>query len=452
VLAASTDHPEYRRRQAWFDLSVGSRSRISTALRRADRATDRGEASSAGQRLRLYLVLAALTILGPFAIDMYLPGLPALARDLRASESTSQLTLTACLVGLALGQLIAGPLSDALGRRRPLMIGLIGYVLTSLLCALAVSIEMLVAFRLLQGLAGGVGVVVATAVVRDRYTGAAAARFFSLLMLAIMISPLFAPSIGGELLHVTTWHGIFVALAVVGLLVLAAAWFGLPETLPSERRRPGGVRDAVASMRRLITEREFLSFAVPACLMNGALFAYIAGSSFVFQQIYGVSPQTYGYLFAMNGAALVISSQVNRLLVGRLSPYQLMRFGLIASAVAGVALLAVALAGGHPLVALMVPLVAIIASFGLVAPNSSALALSAHGDEAGAGSALLGALRFASGAVVAPLVGVGGAGTATPMVAIIVVLGLAALVSFVALGPRRAEQEADARSDEPAAA
>jgi DHA1 family bicyclomycin/chloramphenicol resistance-like MFS transporter len=431
---------------------VGDRSRISTALRRPWRAADRGEASSAGQRLRIYLVLAALTILGPFAIDMYLPGLPALARDLRASESASQLTLTACLVGLALGQLIAGPLSDSLGRRRPLMIGLIGYVLTSLLCALATSIEMLVAFRLLQGLAGGVGVVIATAVVRDRYNGAAAARFFSLLMLAIMISPLFAPSIGGELLHVTTWHGIFVALAVAGLLALVAAWFALPETLPSERRRPGGVRDAVASMRRLITEREFLSFAVPACLMNGALFAYISGSSFVFQQVYGVSPQTYGYLFALNGAALVVSSQVNRLLVGRLSPHQLMRFGLIAGAVAGVALLGVALAGGHPLAALMVPLVAMLASFGFVAPNSSALALSAHGDEAGAGSALLGALRFASGAVVAPLVGLAGAGTATPMVAVIVLLGIAALVTFLALGPRRAEQEADARSEEPAAA
>jgi DHA1 family bicyclomycin/chloramphenicol resistance-like MFS transporter len=431
---------------------VDGGSRTPTALTQTPIAADRGQPSTTQRPVRIYLVLAALTILGPFAIDMYLPGLPALARDLSASESTSQLTLTACLVGLALGQLIAGPLSDSLGRRRPLMVGLIGYVVTSLMCALAISVEMLVAFRLLQGLAGGVGVVIATAVVRDRYTGADAAKFFSLLMLAIMISPLFAPTIGGELLHITTWHGIFVALAVVGVLSLLAAWFGLPETLPVERRKPGGVREALSSMRRLLTEREFLSFALPACLMNGAIFAYIAGSSFVFQQVYGASPQTYGYLFALNGAALVASSQLNRLLVGRFSPYQLMRFGLITGSVAGVALLGVGLAGGHPLVALMVPLIAIIATFGFVAPNSNALALSAHGDEAGAGSALLGALRFVSGAVVAPLVGVAGPGTAMPMVVVLVVLALAALVTFLALGRRRAQREAEAASEEPAAA
>ncbi len=419
---------------------MGIRTNVSARLTRAARARDSiadAEQASSAQKLRLYFVLAALTVLGPFAIDMYLPGLPGLARDLHAGESASQLTLTACLIGLALGQLVAGPLSDSLGRRRPLLVGLAAYAATSLLCALATSIELLVAFRLLQGLAGGVGVVIATAVVRDRYNGAAAAKFFSLLMLAVMISPLFAPTVGGALLRVTSWHGIFVALAAVGVVVAVAAWAALPETLPLARRRAGGLGAGLASMKHLITDRMFLSFALPACLMNGATLAYVSGSAFVFQQVYGASPQTYGFLFALNGLALVVSSQVNRALVDRFSPYGLMRFGLIAAAVAGVALLAVALSGTHSLIALMVPLVATIASFGFVAPNSSALALSEHGDEAGAGSALLGSLRFASGAVVAPLVGVAGPSTAVPMVVVMVTLALGATAGFVALGGHR---------------
>ena len=437
-----------------FNLHVGIKTRAWATLRRTTRARvsiTPAEISPVSERLRLYLVLAALTVLGPFAIDMYLPGLPALARDLHASESASQLTLTACLIGLAVGQLIVGPLSDSLGRRPPLIVGLVGYSVASLLCALATSIELLVAFRFLQGLAGGVGMVIATAVVRDRYTGAAAAKFFSLLMLAVMISPLFAPSIGGALLHVTSWHGIFVALAVAGIAVTVAAWAGLPETLGLDRRQSGGLPSALATMKRLATDRVFLSFALPACLMNGATLAYVSGSAFVFQQVYGVSPQTYGLLFAANGVALVVSSQLNRALVDRFSPYGLMRFGLFVAAASGLVLLTVAVIGTHLLIALMVPLVAMIASFGFVAPNASALALSEHGDEAGAGSALLGGLRFASGAVVAPLVGLAGPRTAVPMVVVMVALALAAAAGFIALGPRRTADRPSETSREQAA-
>jgi DHA1 family bicyclomycin/chloramphenicol resistance-like MFS transporter len=423
-----------------LDLRVGIRTRARAALTSAGQARDSirpVEAAPRSQLIRLYLVIAALTVLGPFAIDMYLPGLPALAKDLHAAESASQLTLTACLIGLALGQLLVGPLSDTLGRRPPLFVGLLGYTVASLLCALANSIELLVAFRFLQGLAGGVGVVIATAVVRDRYTGAGAAKFFSLLMVAIMISPLFAPSIGGALLHVTSWHGIFVAMAVAGVAVAGVAWAGLPETLPPARRRTGGVRDAFTTMRRLATDRTFLSFALPACLMNGATLAYVSGSAFVFQQVYGVSPQTYGYLFALNGLALIVSSQVNRMLVDRFSPFRLMRFGLILGAAASFGLLGVALSGSHALVAIMLPLMGMIFSFGFVAPNANALALAEHGDEAGAGSALLGSLRFASGALAAPLVGVAGPGTALPMVLVMVTLALGAAAGFIGLGVRQ---------------
>jgi DHA1 family bicyclomycin/chloramphenicol resistance-like MFS transporter len=386
-------------------------------------------------------VLAALTILGPFAIDMYLPGLPGLARDLHAGESASQLTLTACLVGLALGQLVVGPLSDVLGRRPPLLVGLAGYAASSLLCALATSIELLVAFRLLQGLAGGACVVIATAVVRDRYTGADAARFFSMLILAIMISPLFAPTLGGELLHVTTWHGIFVALAALGAAVGIAAWASLPETMPAGRRRTGGLGGAPASLWRLVTDRQFLSFALPACLLNGALFAYISGSAFVFQEVYGTSPQVYGLLFALNGVGMIASSQLNRALLDRFSPYGLMRFGLAVATGGSLVLLAVVLNGSHLLLALLAPLVVVIGSFGFVAPNANALALSEHGAEAGAGSALLGSLRFAAGALVAPLVGLAGPGTAVPMVVVIVASTLLATAGFLGLGKRESHED-----------
>jgi DHA1 family bicyclomycin/chloramphenicol resistance-like MFS transporter len=418
---------------------VGIRSSVAAALGRRDRKQDLTQHGQQPQShpVRLYLVLSALTILGPFAIDMYLPGLPALARDLHAGESASQLTLTACLAGLALGQLITGPFSDILGRRRPVLVGLAAYVASSLLCALANSIELLVAFRLLQGVAGGACVVIATAVVRDRYTGAEAAKFFSLLVLAIMISPLFAPTIGGELLHVTTWHGIFIALAAVGLAVAVAAAIGLPETLPAERRRRGSILTAPASLWRLITDRQFLSFALPACLLNGSLFAYIAGSAFVFQQVYGTSPQVYGLLFALNGLGMIVSSQLNRLLLNRFSPYRLMRFGLAVATGAGVVLLAVGLSGSHVLLVLLVPLTVLIGSFGFVAPNANALALSEHGDEAGAGSALLGSLRFVTGAVVAPLVGIAGSGTALPMVIMMVAFAFIATAGFLGLGRRQ---------------
>lgn len=396
-------------------------------------------------------MLGALTVLGPFAIDMYLPALPALGADLHAGESATQLTLTACLVGLALGQLVAGPLSDILGRRPPLLVGLAGYAVASLLCALATSIELLIVFRLLQGLAGAVGVVIATAVVRDRYTGAAAAKFFSLLIVAVMVSPLLAPSIGGELLHLTSWHGIFLALGLVAVAAGIVTWAALPETLPAERRRSGGLRGAQASMWGLITERKFLSFALPACLMNGAVMAYISGSAFVFQQIYGVSPQSYGLLFALNGLAMVVSSQINRALVDRFSPYKLMRFGLGMAVTAALMLLAVALTGGHPLIVLMVPLVWLVGSFGFVAPNSNALALSEHGEEAGAGSALLGSMRFVAGAIAAPLVGVAGPHTALPMVIVMAGLTVLASAGFVALGRHSPESPAVHRASEQAA-
>src|SRR6267143_566798 len=235
-------------------------------------------------RARLFVLLGGLTAFGPLSIDMYLPALPAIGRDLAASESMIQLTLTACLIGLAIGQVIAGPLSDALGRRRPLLIGVAGYVIASLLCALAPAATILVALRLLQGLAGAAGIVIARAIVRDLYSGSAAARYFSRLILVMGLAPILAPVLGAQLLRFTSWHGIFVVLAMITALLWLGAARGLPETLPPARRRIGSLSDTTQTFRRLAADTEFVGYAAAGGLAFGAMFAYIAVSPFVLKR------------------------------------------------------------------------------------------------------------------------------------------------------------------------
>jgi DHA1 family bicyclomycin/chloramphenicol resistance-like MFS transporter len=394
---------------------------------------------SRGARLRFYLVLASLTTLGPFSLDMYLPGLPALAKELGGTESTSQLTLTACLFGLGIGQLLAGPLSDTTGRRLPLMAGLVTYIVASISCAAAPSIYLLIDFRLIQGMAGGAAAVIATAVVRDRYSGTAAARFFSLLLLVTLISPLLAPIFGGELLLLTSWRGEFLALAAIGVGVLLVAALGLPETLPQAQRHGGGLRSSLQTMGRLGADRAFVSYALPAALAGGAIFAYLAGSSFVLERVYGASPQVYGLLFALNGLAIGVSSQTNRWLLRRVSAESLFRGGLILLATGGVALLVAVSLGFEGLAAIVVPVMVIIASNGFVGPNSLALALSPHPEAAGSGAALLGSLRVLFGGVMAPVVGIFGSSTALPLAVTMCILCVGAGVAHVVVRPRSAD-------------
>jgi MFS transporter, DHA1 family, multidrug resistance protein len=383
--------------------------------------------------LKFYLVLASLTTLGPFSLDMYLPGLPALAMDFRASESASQLTLTACLFGLGLGQLVAGPVSDALGRRTPLIAGLLVYLVASVLCAVAPTIVSLVAFRLLQGMAGGTAAVIAIAVVRDRFEGRAAARFYSLLILVTLISPLLAPVFGGELLLFTSWRGVFIVLTGVGAVLLGIAAIGLPETLPSSRRLRGGFLMSVRAMQQLAADRVFISYALPAAFGGGAIFSYLAGSSFVLERVYGATPFVYGLMFTLNGVALGTASQMNRWLLGRMSAERLFIIGLWAMVSGGVALALAASLRLPGIVAVVAPVMLIIASNGFVGPNSLALALTPHPNAAGTGSALIGSMRFALGGMMAPVVGIFGARTALPLALTMCVLCVAAGMSYVVL-------------------
>jgi len=399
------------------------------------------------QRARLVFILGALTAFGPLSIDMYLPGLPALASSLDASAWAAQLTLTACLAGLAFGQIVAGPLSDRFGRRRPVLTGVGAYAALSALCAVAPSVLPLVGLRLLQGLAGAAGIVIARAVVRDVYSGHAAARFFSLLMLVNGAAPILAPVLGGQVLSVTSWRGVFVVLAGIGLLLLAGSVWALPETLPAGRRHRGGVTDTLRTFARLLADRAFLAHALACGLGFGAMFAYIAGSPFVLQDIYGASAQLFSVMFAVNALGLVAASQLNRALLGRFEPRAIALAAQAAQALAGAGLLAAVAVGTGvwPVVGL---LFVVVASLGFVMPNATALALADHADVAGSASGLLGVMQFVVGAAAAPLVGVAGTDSALPMAAVIAALGAGGVLAATVLagGPRPVARPARALS------
>lgn len=389
---------------------------------------------SSRRYLQLVLVLGALTALGPLAIDMYLPALPSLAADLHASESAAQLTITGMLVGLGVGQLLIGPVSDAIGRRRPLIVGVSVHVLSSLLCAFAPNITMLTGARILQGLAGAAISVVSMAIVRDLFSGMAAALMLSRLMLVMGIAPILAPSLGGLVLAATTWRGIFVVLAVAAFLLVWVAALGLRETLPVERRRAAAPRQVLATYGMLLRDREFMALVLIGGLVFGSLFAYISGSSFVLQNVYGLSTASFAIVFGANALGLVVATQANPSLVRRLGPRRVLQGALVMAAVAAVVMLAAAVVDVGGLAMVVGPLWFIIAACGFSFPNTPALALTRHGEAAGTAAALLGAAQFVIGGITAPLVGAFGDGSALPMAAVITVTTtLAALVALTAV-------------------
>ena len=388
------------------------------------------------RRGRTLLILGALAAFGPLSMDTYLAALPSIGEDLDASAASVQLTVTACLLGLASGQVVAGPLSDRLGRRRPLLVGLAAYTVVSLLCALAPTVWALVVLRLAQGLCGAAGIVIARAVVRDLHEGVAAARAFALILVVTGLAPILAPIAGAGVLHLTSWRGIFVALAGVGALIGLATAAGLPESLPRARRRSDGLRKTLHVFRGLLRDRSFVGHGLATGLVFGAMFAYIAGSPFVLQEIYGLSPLGFGLVFGLNALGIVTASVLGSRVVGRAGPRSLLVLGLV-QACAGAGLLLVAILLDLGVVVVCVALFTVVSSVGLVAPNATALALSEHTETAGSASALLGLMQFVVGAAAAPLVGVAGADDARPMAITIAALAAGALVQFVVLTGRR---------------
>jgi DHA1 family bicyclomycin/chloramphenicol resistance-like MFS transporter len=384
---------------------------------------------------RQILVLAALSAFGPLSLDMYLPGLPSLTRELHATASAGQLTITACMLGLGVGQLIAGPLSDARGRRGTLLTGIVAYAVASVACAAAPTVGLLVAARLVQGMAGGFGIVVARAIVRDLSGGVTAARMFALLMGITGVVPVLAPLIGGQVLLVTSWRGVFVVLAALGVPLLVATAAILPETLPAPERHRGGLRTIVRTFGRLLGDRTFSPYALAFALSFAAMFAYIAGSSFVLEDIYHLSPQLFSLVFAVNSAALIALSLVGGRLVGRVGATVLLRRGLFGTFAASLCTLLVVITHAG-LGWLLACFFVLLASNGIVLPNGTASAMGGVQPALGAASALLGLAQFGLGALVAPLVGVAGSHDALPMAVVIAVAGTAALAVDLVFVPR----------------
>jgi DHA1 family bicyclomycin/chloramphenicol resistance-like MFS transporter len=382
-------------------------------------------------RWRMIIVLGVMVALGPLTIDMYLPALPKIADDLSVSSSVVQLTLTGTLAGLALGQLIVGPLSDSLGRRRPLMAGIVLHMVASVICMLAPNLVVLGLARVLQGVGAAAAMVVAIAVVGDLFSDSAAATVLSRLMLVLGVAPVVAPSLGAAVLLHGSWHWVFTVLVVLAGALLIVAALALPETLPPSHRRPLRVRGIASTYVELLRDTRFVILVLVAALGLAGLFAYIAGASFVLQGTYGLDQQAFALVFGAGAVALIGATQFNVVLLKRFSPQAITLWALAAALVAAGVFVGLSVAHAGGLAGFVLPVWAILAAMGLVIPNAPALALSRHPDAAGTAAALLGAAQFGLGAAVAPLVGVLG----NDQVALSIVMAAGALVALLALAP-----------------
>jgi DHA1 family bicyclomycin/chloramphenicol resistance-like MFS transporter len=382
-------------------------------------------------RLWLAFILGTLAAFGPLSIDMYLPALPTLSSDLQASTSLAQLSLTACLFGIALGQIFAGPISDIRGRKGPLLVGLFLYVVSSVLCVFSPTIWLII-MRFIQGLAGSVGIVIARAAVRDLYSGSEMTRFFSLLMLVNGVAPILAPVLGGQILQITSWRGVFLVLAAIGAFMLVTVFWGFRETLPPSRRSKGEMKNILHTFYTLMKNRKFMGYALGQGFIMAAMFAYISGSPFVIQNIFNVSPQKFSLFFGINGLGIIIASQITGRLAGRIPENTLLVSGLAIAFISSLGLLTSILFNGG-LYTFLVPLFFVISSVGIVGTSSFSLAMQDQAKSAGSASALIGLLSFVLGGTMAPFVGVAGSHSTLPMGIIIATSASAAVLCYFLL-------------------
>jgi MFS transporter, DHA1 family, multidrug resistance protein len=376
----------------------------------------------------LALLLGSLTAFASLSIDMYLPSLPAIEQDLGTTPSKVQLTLAAFFAGFALAQLAYGPLSDRFGRRKPLVVGLALYVVGSIGCALAPSIETLIAFRFVQAVGGAAGIVIARAVVRDLRSGADAARLFSLLMLVMGASPILAPLFGGWLLLLGTWRLTFAVLSVLGLASLVVVPRALPETAKQRMERLD-FRTIAAQMRELGKDRQFVAYAFTNGFSQAGMFSYIAGSPFVLIGMFHVSPQSYGWIFGANAAGLIAASQLNRRILASRTPTQVLALALVVAVLAGAGLVVLAVLRVELLPAVLVALFCFVATLGFVGPNAIAVAMDRHGERAGLASAVLGSGQYVIAAVAATVVGIANDGTMRPMALVMTTCAVASMIA-----------------------
>jgi len=364
--------------------------------------------------LAMMLALGLMMAFAPLSMDMYLPAFPEIERVFGTSVSMVQLSLTACIIGLALGQLIAGPISDQLGRRKPLIAGLVLYVISSLLCAWVPYIEAFIALRFVQGLSGAAGIVISRAIARDLFSGPSLTKFMANLTIVFGAGPILSPVIGGQLMRIMDWQGIFYVLAGIGGVLLIYTLFGMRETLPAESRRSGGLAQTRRDIATLIRDRFFISLALSQGLTVSCMFLYIASSSFVLQVRYGLSPSVFGIVFALNACGQILMSQIAGRLAGKVPERKLFGTGVLIQSL-GAGLVLVNAFTGAGMWLLLSGFFLTVASVGMILTTSFPLAMERYGHLAGSASAIIGVLMFMIGGLLAPLGGLGGVDTEWPL-------------------------------------
>ncbi|TDM20287.1 Bcr/CflA family efflux MFS transporter [Macrococcoides canis] len=369
-------------------------------------------------KLILIVTLGLLAAFGPLSLDMYLPALPRVADDLSTSASYAQLSLTACMIGLAVGQIIVGPISDVTGRKKPLFIVLIGYGFFSYFAARAATIEWLIFFRFIQGFCGGAGAVLSRAISSDLYKGKDLTKFLAVLMLVNGLAPVLAPVLGGFILSVSTWHTVFYILAVYGVLMVLLA-LTLEESLPKSSRNEGALKSIWNDFKLLLTNKSFVTMLLLQSLTYGVLFSYISGSPFITQKIYGMNAQQFSYLFALNGIGLIAFSQLTAKLVNKMDELKILKLGQNIQFI-GMMLTVIVLLFHLPVWMLCAAFFLMITPVSMIGTTGFSIAMQVQNQGAGSASAILGLMQFLIGGILSPLVGVMGERSIIPFIIIII--------------------------------
>jgi DHA1 family bicyclomycin/chloramphenicol resistance-like MFS transporter len=394
----------------------------------------------------LILLLGSLTALGPFSIDMYLPGFPAIAKDLHTTVARVSLSLSGFFIGISAGQLLYGPLLDRFGRKKPLYIGLMVYIISSIGCAYATSIDALIILRFIQAVGSCAAAVASIAMVRDLFPLNENAKVFALLMLVVGVSPMIAPTVGGYVTTAFGWHSVFIVLMLLGLVNLLASIFGLPDSYKPDPTISLKPRPIITNFLAVLKEPQFYTYALTGSVAFAGLFAYVAGSPLLFMDIYAVSEETYGWIFAFLSIGLIGSSQLNTLLLRKYSSEQLIFAALICQAVTGIVFLVGSINGWFGLPETIALLFIFLGCLGFASPNTSALSLAPFSKNAGSASALMGAVQMGLGTIASVGVSLFDTRSSLPMVAIMASTSLIAL-AILYFGRKNITNKVDAGKD-----
>jgi MFS transporter, DHA1 family, multidrug resistance protein len=382
--------------------------------------------------LRFALLLAVFCALGPFTVDMYISAFPQIMKSFETNASMVQASLTSALLGLSLGQIVIGPLSDVHGRKKPLLFSMIMFFISSVGCAISPNVEVFIAFRFIQGFSASAGLVIARAIVSDVYNGVELTKFFALLTTITSVTPLLSPLAGSAVISFTSWVAVFILTGIIGIYLTIMTVWRMKETLPVEKRVPSNFKDLLNNYKTLLRSGRFMGYALVSGILLAGVFSYISGSPFIYQKIYGVSPQIFSILFALNGISLMLGAQLVKRLAGRITDHNIFLIGLALSFITSILVL-IAVYFHAPLFALVISLFLFNSSIGIISPISFTLAMESQGHVAGTASALLGILPFLLGSVTSPLVGLAGEYSAIPLGVIIFTTSLLAMLINVVL-------------------